>query len=138
VLARELPRRSGVVAGEYVGSRLTMLGCGVVARVSERLFTMLNKTGDEQINYREFIVGVSPMITGDGEFYASRVGREPPVMQIQQLVVTQSGRVRRPMVDGSLSDATRHRGLGVGWTFASCCRVLEQVNEVKQSCSQGR
>jgi hypothetical protein len=45
-----------------------MLGCGIVARVSERLFTMLDKTGDEQINYREFIVGVSPMITGDGEF----------------------------------------------------------------------
>lgn len=29
---------------------------------------MLDKTGDEQVNFREFIVGVSPMITGDGEW----------------------------------------------------------------------
>jgi len=35
--------------------------------LSERLFTMLDKTGDEQVNYREFIVGISPMITGTGK-----------------------------------------------------------------------
>ena len=34
--------------------------------MAERLFTMLDKTGDEQVNYREFIVGISPMITGNG------------------------------------------------------------------------
>jgi len=35
------------------------------AEILERLFTMLDKTGDEQVNYREYLVGIAPMITGD-------------------------------------------------------------------------
>jgi len=33
--------------------------------IVERLFTMLDKTGDEQINFREFVVGIAPLISGD-------------------------------------------------------------------------
>ena len=33
--------------------------------ILDRLFTMYDKTGDDQVNFREFIVGVSPLITGD-------------------------------------------------------------------------
>jgi len=32
--------------------------------ILDRLFIMLDKTGDYQINFREFIVGVAPLITG--------------------------------------------------------------------------
>ena len=30
-----------------------------------RLFTMLDKSGDDHINYQEFLVGISPLIKGD-------------------------------------------------------------------------
>jgi Ca2+-binding EF-hand superfamily protein len=33
--------------------------------ILDRLFTMFDKTGDDQVNFREFIVGISPLITGD-------------------------------------------------------------------------
>ena len=33
--------------------------------ILDRLFTMFDKTGDDQVNFREFVVGVSPLITGD-------------------------------------------------------------------------
>ena len=35
------------------------------AEILERLFTMFDKMGDGQINYREFVVGVSPLARGD-------------------------------------------------------------------------
>lgn len=44
--------------------------CNIVESDSEildRLFTMLDKTGDQQINFREFICGISPLITGTVE-----------------------------------------------------------------------
>jgi len=43
-------------------------GCGIVEadhEILERLFIMLDKTGDQQINFREFICGIAPLITGD-------------------------------------------------------------------------
>lgn len=33
--------------------------------ILDRLFTMLDKTGDNQINFKEFVVGISPLITGE-------------------------------------------------------------------------
>mmetsp|Transcript_17756 Transcript_17756/g.46473 ORF Transcript_17756/g.46473 Transcript_17756/m.46473 type:complete len:222 (-) Transcript_17756:111-776(-) len=42
-------------------------GVGIVESDSEildRLFIMLDKTGDQQINFREFICGIAPLITG--------------------------------------------------------------------------
>ena len=33
--------------------------------ILDRLFTMFDKTGDDQVNFREFVVGISPLITGD-------------------------------------------------------------------------
>ncbi|GMI50485.1 hypothetical protein ScalyP_jg2410 [Parmales sp. scaly parma] len=33
--------------------------------ILDRLFTMFDKTGDDQVNFREFVVGVCPLITGD-------------------------------------------------------------------------
>lgn len=43
-------------------------GCGIVesdGEILDRLFIMLDKTGDQQINYREFLCGLAPLITGD-------------------------------------------------------------------------
>ena len=34
------------------------------ADILDRLFTMYDKTGDDMINYREFIVGIAPLISG--------------------------------------------------------------------------
>eukprot|EP01038_Epipyxis_sp_PR26KG_P011206 gene11206-15030_t len=34
------------------------------ADILDRLFTMYDKSGDDQINYKEFIVGISPLISG--------------------------------------------------------------------------
>lgn len=34
------------------------------ADILDRLFTMFDKTGDDVIAYREFIVGISPLISG--------------------------------------------------------------------------
>ena len=34
------------------------------ADILDRLFTMFDKTGDDQIDYREFIVGIAPLISG--------------------------------------------------------------------------
>ncbi len=33
--------------------------------ILDRIFTMLDKTGDNYINFKEFITGISPLITGD-------------------------------------------------------------------------
>ena len=33
--------------------------------ILDRLFTMFDKTGDDQVNVREFVVGVCPLITGE-------------------------------------------------------------------------
>jgi Ca2+-binding EF-hand superfamily protein len=33
--------------------------------ILDRLFTMLDKTGDDMINFKEFLVGIAPMINGD-------------------------------------------------------------------------
>eukprot|EP00638_Chattonella_subsalsa_P017184 CAMPEP_0117850326 /NCGR_PEP_ID=MMETSP0949-20121206/21614_1 /TAXON_ID=44440 /ORGANISM="Chattonella subsalsa, Strain CCMP2191" /LENGTH=164 /DNA_ID=CAMNT_0005697685 /DNA_START=47 /DNA_END=542 /DNA_ORIENTATION=+ len=35
------------------------------AEILDRLFTMVDRTGDDQIFFRDFIVGVAPLITGD-------------------------------------------------------------------------
>lgn len=35
------------------------------AEILDRLFTMFDKTGDNQVNFREFAVGISPLISGD-------------------------------------------------------------------------
>lgn len=43
-------------------------GCGITEadnEILDRLFIMLDKTGDQQINYREFLCGIAPLITGD-------------------------------------------------------------------------
>lgn len=32
--------------------------------ILDRLFTMYDKTGDDQINYKDFIVGIAPLISG--------------------------------------------------------------------------
>jgi Ca2+-binding EF-hand superfamily protein len=34
------------------------------ADILDRLFTMYDKSGDDQINYRDFIVGIAPLISG--------------------------------------------------------------------------
>ncbi len=34
------------------------------ADIFDRLFTMYDKTGDDQINWRDFIVGIAPLISG--------------------------------------------------------------------------
>jgi Ca2+-binding EF-hand superfamily protein len=34
------------------------------ADILDRLFTMFDKTGDDVIGYREFVVGISPLISG--------------------------------------------------------------------------
>lgn len=33
--------------------------------ILDRLFTMFDKSGDDQVNFREFLVGISPLVTGD-------------------------------------------------------------------------
>ena len=35
------------------------------AEILDRLFTMFDKTGDNQVNFREFVVGIAPLISGD-------------------------------------------------------------------------
>jgi Ca2+-binding EF-hand superfamily protein len=43
-------------------------GCGITEadnEILDRLFIMLDKTGDQQINYREFLCGIAPLVTGD-------------------------------------------------------------------------
>jgi len=45
-------------------------GCGVVEadkEILDRLFIMLDKTGDQQINFREFLCGLAPLVTGSLE-----------------------------------------------------------------------
>ena len=33
--------------------------------ILDRIFTMLDKTGDDLINFKEFAVGVAPLVNGD-------------------------------------------------------------------------
>lgn len=43
-------------------------GCGITEadnEILDRLFIMLDKTGDQQINYREFLCGIAPLVTGE-------------------------------------------------------------------------
>ena len=45
-----------------------MCRCGITEadnEILDRLFIMLDKTGDQQINYREFLCGIAPLVTGD-------------------------------------------------------------------------
>ena len=35
------------------------------AEILDRLFTMFDKTGDNQVNFKEFSVGIAPLISGD-------------------------------------------------------------------------
>ena len=40
--------------------------------ILDRLFTMFDKTGDDQVNFREFVVGISPLITGKYSCHGER------------------------------------------------------------------
>uniref|UniRef100_A0A7S2UWF2 EF-hand domain-containing protein n=1 Tax=Fibrocapsa japonica TaxID=94617 RepID=A0A7S2UWF2_9STRA len=65
----ELAQREGnptlITRGEF---RESLEVVGIVesdAEILDRLFTMVDKTGDDQIPFREFVVGLAPLITGD-------------------------------------------------------------------------
>ena len=65
----ELAQRSGnpaTINREEFQEALEIVGVAESDKeILDRLFTMLDKTGDDQINFREFVVGVAPLINGD-------------------------------------------------------------------------
>lgn len=65
---REIGHRSGnpsMINRVEFSEALNMVGINQNdADILDRLFTMYDKTGDDTINYREFIVGIAPLISG--------------------------------------------------------------------------
>ena len=65
---REIGHRSGnpnIINRVEFSEALNMVGINQNdADILDRLFTMYDKTGDDTINYREFIVGIAPLISG--------------------------------------------------------------------------
>mmetsp|Transcript_33602 Transcript_33602/g.106190 ORF Transcript_33602/g.106190 Transcript_33602/m.106190 type:complete len:199 (-) Transcript_33602:367-963(-) len=65
----ELAKRQGnpnTITSDEFGEALQAVGIHESdAEILNRLFVMLDKSGDDQINFREFAVGIAPLITGD-------------------------------------------------------------------------
>jgi Ca2+-binding EF-hand superfamily protein len=65
---REIAGREGnsnMINRTEFGEALAIVGINQNdADILDRLFTMYDKSGDDQINYRDFIVGIAPLISG--------------------------------------------------------------------------
>jgi Ca2+-binding EF-hand superfamily protein len=65
---KEISSRSGnntMINRTEFGEALSIVGINQNdADILDRIFTMYDKSGDDQINYREFIVGIAPLISG--------------------------------------------------------------------------
>lgn len=65
---KEISSRSGnstMINRTEFGEALSIVGINQNdADILDRIFTMYDKSGDDQINYRDFIVGIAPLISG--------------------------------------------------------------------------
>lgn len=65
---KEISAREGnaqMLSRTEFGEALAIVGVNQNdADILDRLFTMYDKSGDDQINYKEFIVGIAPLISG--------------------------------------------------------------------------
>jgi Ca2+-binding EF-hand superfamily protein len=65
---KEISGRTGnssMINRTEFGESLSIVGINQNdADILDRIFTMYDKSGDDQINYREFIVGIAPLISG--------------------------------------------------------------------------